>query len=150
MPYKREAGLFANWFIRGKVDAALNRHDEDGKMDGYELKYIGDSRRIEDIVLSFEQSSGESNVNMARLRARLSCTNRESSKWHVVSLYQTERDAGGQRLQLVEATWCTKAREPLGNVVEQIKTAFGELIESNRKYGNKPIEFVGTLHGYDS
>lgn len=148
MPLTKDTRLFHNWFLRGKVASALDKHEADGKMPDKHHVYVGDTHRIQDVVHEFEKSAKATDVASTRLYARLSCRNGDSRKYHVVSLYQTERDKAGEQKQVLEVTWTPRGRTPLQKVVDEIAQAFAGLIRTNQKYGQKPPEIVGPLHEF--
>lgn len=144
MPYRKE-GQLTNWNINYRINAALERHCENGEMSGYDRVYCGDTRRLVDVVKKFGKSADEDDVASTRLRARLSCIDGESRKWHVVSLYQIERLKNGEKKQVLQMTWCARKRTPFRKVVAEINEAFAELIETNPKYDQAAVEVVGKL-----
>lgn len=148
MPLTKDNRLGHNWFLRRRVATALEKHESDGKMPDKNHVYVGDTRRIQEAVHVFSQSSVEEDVASARLFARLSCRDGDSKKYHVVALYQTERDKGGNQKQVLEATWTPRGRMPLSKVVDEIAKAFLKLVRTNPKYGQKSPKVVGPLHEF--
>lgn len=148
MPFEMQDRLGHNWFIRKNVEEALRRHEAEGGMADLLHLYIGDTERINEVVQAFAESANLGDVESARLYVRLSCTNKLSGKYHVVSLYQTERVRGGSKKQILEATWTPKAKMPLTSVVEEIQNAFQGITQGHPKYGGKLPEIVGSLHEF--
>jgi hypothetical protein len=147
MSLTKENKMAHNWFLREKVTAKLEEHDTEGLSNENKV-YLGDTHRIEKVVEEFGRSATADDVVSARLYARLSCLNEASKKYHLVSIYQTERDKSGNKYRILEATWTPKGKTPLPDVVEIIEDAFLELIQLNQKYGQKPPEMVGLLHEF--
>lgn len=148
MPFEVENLLGHNWFIRKNVEEALRRHEDEGGMDDILHLYIGDTERIDEVVQAFAESANAGDVASARLYARLSCTNKLSGKYHVVSLYQTERTRSGGKKQILEATWTPKSKMPLASVVGEIQDAFRGIAQGHPKYGGKLPDIVGSLHEF--
>ncbi|HRI05795.1 MAG TPA: hypothetical protein PLV59_02515 [Candidatus Dojkabacteria bacterium] len=126
----------------------MQRHAADGKLDGVEHVYIGDTERLPELVQAFVASALEQDIASARVYARLSCTDRHSQKYHIVSVYQTERLSSGLQKQLLEATWVVKGRTPYDDVVAELMGTFSEPVRDIPKYGGKLPEIVGPLHEY--
>lgn len=120
----------SNWYIDRLVVGKLHEHEQKGWFNSQDRMYLGNTTRLKDIHVAFEQLVPTLEMGSRKLFVRRSCIDGLSNKYTVVGLYLSNKPPENTRT-VHHVSWLVPGRINDVRIMETIHAEFETFLQRN-------------------